>query len=53
MDGANGIRQVTIRERWEEIRYGSVGRFLGYVVAFTGLFVVVTLVLWAIERFSH
>ena len=53
MDGANSIRKVTIRERWEEIRYGRVGRFLGYVIAFTSVLIVVTMVLWAIERYSH
>jgi hypothetical protein len=50
---AASYRKVTIRERWEEIRYGAVGRFLGYVGAFAAVLVVVTGILWAIERYSR
>jgi hypothetical protein len=48
---ANKYRKVTFQERWEELRYGPVGRCLGYVGAFILTFAIVTLILWLIERF--
>jgi hypothetical protein len=51
--GANSNRKVSIRKRWEEVRYGRVGRVFGYLGTFTAVLVVVTLILWALERYSH
>jgi len=52
-NGANSDRKLTIRKRWEKIRYGPVGRILGYVGAFIWVLAVVTWILWAIERYSR
>ena len=42
--------KVSIRDRWEAVRYGQVGRFLGYAGAFAAIFVLIILLIWIIEN---
>jgi|GEM_PF-3340074 len=50
-DAGGNAKQLTMRDRWETVRYGRVGRILGYIGAFAAIFVVITLLLWLLE--SH
>lgn len=42
-------RPHSLRDRWEIVRYGPVGRFLAYGLAFTATFVLISLFLWFLE----
>jgi hypothetical protein len=60
MTGGNGERngvhrnaKVTIRDRWEAVRYGPVGRYLGFGLAFLAVFVFISLVLWSLEKYRR
>ncbi|HMG85268.1 MAG TPA: hypothetical protein VK574_05970 [Terracidiphilus sp.] len=44
-------KAVSLRDRWESVRYGPVGRVLGYSLAFTVIFVLIFLFLWALEHY--
>jgi hypothetical protein len=39
-----------MRARWEELRYGPMGRVLGYVLVFTLVFVSIFLFVLYLER---
>jgi hypothetical protein len=43
-------RPVSLRDRWEKVRYGPVGRVLGYILAFTLVFVSIFVFLFFLER---
>ena len=43
-------RQASLRDRWEDVRYGPKGRVLGYVLIFTLVFVSIFLFLLFLER---
>ena len=47
-ESANGGR-LTIADRWDALRYGPVGRVLGYCGTFIAVFALIFLVLWCIE----
>jgi hypothetical protein len=40
-----------MRDYWESVRYGPVGRVLGYLAAFMVIFLVITVLLWLLERY--
>jgi hypothetical protein len=48
-DGDTPKRPHTLRDRWESIRYGPAGRVLGYGLAFTVVFLLISLLLWLLE----
>jgi hypothetical protein len=43
-------RPISLRDRWEELRYGPMGRVLGYVLVFTLVFIAIFLFLLFLER---
>jgi len=43
-------RPVSMRARWEALRYGPMGRVLGYVLVFTLVFISIFLFLLYLER---
>ena len=43
-------RPVSLRERWEEVRYGPVGRVLGFILVFALVFVSIFVFLFFLER---
>jgi hypothetical protein len=43
-------KPVSLRDRWEEVRYGPLGRVLGYILVFTLVFVSIFLFLFFLER---
>lgn len=42
--------KTTIRDRWEAVRYGPVGRYLGFGLGFLAVFVLITSLLWWLEN---
>jgi|GEM_PF-3996279 len=40
-----------IHKRYEEVRYGRVGRIIGYIAVFTVVFVFIFLVILALENY--
>jgi hypothetical protein len=46
----NPARPVSLRERWEEVRYGPKGRVLGYILVFTLIFASIFVFLLLLER---
>ncbi len=47
--GTPRTRPVSLRDRWEELRYGPMGRVLGYVLVFTLVFISIFLFLLFLE----
>jgi hypothetical protein len=48
--GTPRTRPISLRDRWEELRYGPMGRVLGYVLVFTLVFIAIFLFLLFLER---
>lgn len=42
-------RPASLKDRWEAVRFGPHGPILGYTLAFTGVFLLISLFLWALE----
>ena len=43
-------RPQSLRDRWESVRYGPVGRVLRYCLTFALVFALIFLFLWALEH---
>jgi hypothetical protein len=43
-------RPVSLRDRWEEVRYGPMGRVLAYILVFALVFVSIFVFLFFLER---